>query len=596
MKKYLLILFVAFVVSQGFAFNFKTVATLPEGQDGYYGFIRVFDTNHNGLKELIFNSYRGLGNWYIIDYEYALNNQYSILDTIAFYYGDGWTLGYIDNDSLADIIIQRRDTIIVFESPSYDSCPTKKVWGSSIKTISVAPSYITDLDKDGNKEILTSNIAAESVFIFECTADNQYDLVYTNNVTAYGGNILAFAHDDFDRDSLREFVTGGIEGQVVLWECTGPDQYQVVWNDTVIAPNAYDVVSANDMDQDGKPEFIIGACRFASFNHTAVWTFCESNGLNSYAPIFIDSLTNIDGSYYKAVSYCGDIDNDSIPEAVLAVGSNWVIYKATGDNQFQRIYKAYATDNGRSNTSICIADMNGNGYAEIIESGSIDSAGFTIGGETKIWEIMGEVTFDSLRLTQLDSCIQVKWATSKQFANYGFSVYRSTALGGPYSIIYETNDTIRLDTTLLNYTYNDSNVTTGTWYYYKVQAKLLNDSTQFFGPDSALGVEGRPGEGIPNIEFRMDQNAPNPFAHSTTIKYQIPQAGNLSLKVYNVAGQLVKILIDENTNPLRSGEGREGSITWDGRDQNNQKVSNGVYFYKLQAGNQQAIKKLIVLR
>ena len=458
--------------------------------------------------------------------------------------------------------------------------------GGGIKTIAVAPSYITDLDKDGKKEILTSNIDAESIFVFECSGDNQYDLVYTNNVTGYGGNILTFAFDDFDQDSLMEFVTGGSIGQVILWECTGDNQYQVVWADTVEpAYTAYDVVSAKDMDQDGKPEFIIGATRFASFNHTTVWTFYESNGPNSYISIFVDSLNNIDGSDYYSASYCGDIDNDSIPEAVLAVGSNWVVYKATGDNQFQRIYKAYATDNNRSNTSICIADMNGNGYAEIIESGAVNS---TV-SETKIWEICGEITWDSLTASSKDSCIEVKWSTTRQFANYGFNVYRSTAVGGPYNIIHETNDTIRLDTATLFYAFNDSAVTTGTKYYYKVQAKLLNDSTQYIGPDSATGVEGRPGDYV-HYAFELGNCYPNPVKGQANIQFTLPIAGKASLKIYNIQGQLVKTLLEDE---LPAGT---HNISWDAKNNNGKQAANGVYLYKLIAGGKSATNKLILVK
>ncbi|MBI4726845.1 T9SS type A sorting domain-containing protein [candidate division TA06 bacterium] len=114
--------------------------------------------------------------------------------------------------------------------------------------------------------------------------------------------------------------------------------------------------------------------------------------------------------------------------------------------------------------------------------------------------------------------------------------------------------------------------------------------------NTSTGVEGMPGDSIQRIPLRLVQNSPNPFSHATTIKYQIPQAGNVSLKVYNVAGQLVKTLIDENSNSLRNREGREGSVTWDGRDRNNQQVSNGIYFYQLQAGDKQATKKLIKLK
>jgi len=558
------------------------------------GLTKAYDTNHDSNLELIF--YVNNSKYFVADYEYASFNQYLFADTLK----QGkwwlqWAFGDFNNNTYTDMLISGPsiDTINIYESSSYNTYPKNYV--TRLKT-NLPPGftclyYYVDLDRDGLTDILTYSDSNDTLSVYENTTGNNYALAFQQLVVPYSA-AFAFAIGDADMDNKTEFITGGTSGRILIYKCFGNNDYQIIWMDTTrISRAAYDPVFVPDMDGDSLPEFIMGCFHVnSSGKYTAVWKYYEADttNANNYNLIFVDSLNTNEYSDYTAVSSCGDIDGDGITEAVLATQNNWVIYKATGDNQFQRIYKAYATVNGRNNTSLCVADMNGNGYAEVIEGGVFTSTT----SETKIWEIMGEVTFDSLRLTQLDSCIQVKWATSKQFASYGFNLWRAVGADSNYSIIHETNDTIRLDTALLNYTFNDSNVTTGLTYYYKVQAKALNDSSLFFGPVNVLytGISGKPWEPVITYSYKLGQNAPNPFKQLTTINYQLPKAGQVSLKIYNIAGQVVKTLTDGVQGPGAY------NVKWNGMDQNNQKVSNGIYFYKLVTGDKQAIKKMIILK
>jgi hypothetical protein len=121
---------------------------------------------------------------------------------------------------------------------------------------------------------------------------------------------------------------------------------------------------------------------------------------------------------------------------------------------------------------------------------------------------------------------------------------------------------------------------------------------KYTGPD-ANAVAGEP---VNNEQLAINnvlQNSPNPFSHQTTIKYQVPQTGKISLKIYNISGQLVKTLVNEETSPSTpspQGEGRVGSVVWDGRDDNGQRVSNGVYVYRLQSDSQCLSRKMILLK
>jgi FlgD Ig-like domain len=89
---------------------------------------------------------------------------------------------------------------------------------------------------------------------------------------------------------------------------------------------------------------------------------------------------------------------------------------------------------------------------------------------------------------------------------------------------------------------------------------------------------------------QLSQNYPNPFNPTTTVAYNLTQAGNVELEVYNVKGQLVKTLVNEY-----KAVG-DHSITWNGTDENNKQVSSGMYFYKLNTADYSCAKKMIMIK
>jgi len=91
-------------------------------------------------------------------------------------------------------------------------------------------------------------------------------------------------------------------------------------------------------------------------------------------------------------------------------------------------------------------------------------------------------------------------------------------------------------------------------------------------------------------DYVLDQNYPNPFNPTTQIRFGIPQAGNVTLKIYNSVGQLVKTLVDGNMS-----EGYH-QVTWDATDNSGNKLSSGVYFYRITAGTFTQVNKMMLLK
>ncbi|MCK9334483.1 MAG: choice-of-anchor J domain-containing protein [Candidatus Cloacimonetes bacterium] len=85
-------------------------------------------------------------------------------------------------------------------------------------------------------------------------------------------------------------------------------------------------------------------------------------------------------------------------------------------------------------------------------------------------------------------------------------------------------------------------------------------------------------------------NYPNPFNPETTIRFSVKEAGPVSIDIYNLKGQLVKTLLSDNK------AAGEHSVIWKGTDNNNQPVSSGVYFYKMNAGKYSSTRKMIMMK
>ena len=92
------------------------------------------------------------------------------------------------------------------------------------------------------------------------------------------------------------------------------------------------------------------------------------------------------------------------------------------------------------------------------------------------------------------------------------------------------------------------------------------------------------------VTEKLFQNYPNPFNNSTTINFALPSAGNVKLTVYDITGKLVRTLINYNLNAGYH------NIVWNGSGDNGLKVASGVYIFKIEAGNFNQKRKMMLLK
>ena len=137
--------------------------------------------------------------------------------------------------------------------------------------------------------------------------------------------------------------------------------------------------------------------------------------------------------------------------------------------------------------------------------------------------------------------------------------------------------------TKTKYEYMDNSVDVGSYYIYRISDIAYNGNVTYHNPVVV--------EVLPPSEFILEQNYPNPFNPSTTMRFSLPEQGKVRLIIYDVLGREIYKVIDKQIIPAGNHE-----IQWSGRNKTGQQVASGIYFYRIQANNFSAIRKMILLK
>ena len=170
--------------------------------------------------------------------------------------------------------------------------------------------------------------------------------------------------------------------------------------------------------------------------------------------------------------------------------------------------------------------------------------------------------------------IQISWNTLTETNNSGFEIERKTESSEWFKITFVPGFGTTTETH--SYTYNDNYLQGGRYFY---RLKQINQNGSFVYSDM-INIE----VSIPE-EFTLEQNYPNPFNPETNIRFRIPEFGHVSLKVYDILGNEIATLVNEEK-PAGSYE----------VDFNASALPSGVYFYRLEANGFSQTKKMILMK
>jgi hypothetical protein len=168
----------------------------------------------------------------------------------------------------------------------------------------------------------------------------------------------------------------------------------------------------------------------------------------------------------------------------------------------------------------------------------------------------------------------LNWITATEINNLGFFIDRKFGNNNFMEVAFVKGK--GSTTEMSSYSFNDNNLSPGSYIYRLKQMDF--DGKVNYSKSVITNVT------VPAV-FSLEQNYPNPFNPGTTIKYSIPQDGIVSLVIFNILGEKVLTLVNQN---MKTGK---HEVKFDASN-----YASGIYFYKLDAGQCTQIKKMILLK
>jgi len=184
------------------------------------------------------------------------------------------------------------------------------------------------------------------------------------------------------------------------------------------------------------------------------------------------------------------------------------------------------------------------------------------------------VNLESMSATQSHNNVTISWTTSIETNNLGFDIERKT----DNSIFTKIGFIQGKGTTRVkqSYSFTDNNLISGS-YTYRINQIDINGTVHLLKEINVI-------VGMPTV-YSLEQNFPNPFNPATTIKYQLPKAGFVTLKIFDVLGREVTTLVNQYQFAGRFSV-----------DFNASKLSSGVYIYELKTPDYNSCKKMILIK
>jgi glucose/arabinose dehydrogenase len=206
---------------------------------------------------------------------------------------------------------------------------------------------------------------------------------------------------------------------------------------------------------------------------------------------------------------------------------------------------------------------------------------YTLASDGKIYNFKSTalpVQLTNFSAKQYNGIVSLKWETETEIENLGFDIERKTALDKQFikiGFIKGSGNSI----TPNRYSFSDTK-NQGGKSSYRLRQINTNGATIYSNEIEVIVIPS---------EYILYQNYPNPFNSSTVIKYALPFDSKITLEVYNIIGERIGQLVNE--------ERSAGYYTIDFNSSSfSRSISSGVYFYRIHAGNFVSAKKMILLK
>lgn len=204
------------------------------------------------------------------------------------------------------------------------------------------------------------------------------------------------------------------------------------------------------------------------------------------------------------------------------------------------------------------------------------------------WEVgnlsgLLSICLSAFEATAYKGKVRIYWRTESEVDNAYWFIERNIDREGDWENIVSIPGQ-GTKPTPTEYSYIDKDIGRDGRYYYRLLSVDVNGDRETYGPVSAT-VQGN----IPRL-YALHNVYPNPFSKQLLIRYDIPKSSYVSLRVYNIAGQVIRTLVNGKV------KADYYSIVWDGRNDMDREVGYGVYFLRMDAGSFTKTRKLLLVR
>ncbi len=582
------------------------------------------DLDGNGKGEILATSYSGGGR--VVAFEAVGNDSISLVwVSPAVTGGDGATPRYVttgdlDNDGRKEIIFQVGNLgVYIYEwdgvSGSHNYGTTYSQFLSNTTLGIATPALIgnteyfevTDLDIDGNNELV---MAMNN----DANGEDKYFII-----KAVGGW-------DTDNPGFSSFDTAFVAKRTDL----------VPWAVSGGSPVA--MISAQ-LDGVGKKEMIVHNWNFKNVtilrDSVGKWAFADTaaqptrNNLkktNIYLGEYSPGLRRDDVALFSGFAF--DIDRDGRQEVYLPTYLNSGTQKENSGKVHMIHYDPPDSINIIDSTNVTTLSVLG-------PADSVASFGYGYGDidgdhnfEIYVASIYGAASKGGYNVVQLEfqqgtnKNNPANWTSSVLYTGES-TIYSAMTITDSLSGSGGRRDTTwTIDNSFVSKMYarksdfdkdgkedlilpyqalvDSITITTKTWNVDSV--KYLNTTTKIVNPKRwalriiegsvvTTGVEAKDLTIIMPDDYVLEQNFPNPFNPTTTIRFKLPIRDRVSLRIYDMLGREVRTLVDHQEYPAGPSQ-----VVWDGKANGGQPVSSGTYFYSLIYGNFKKTMKMSLVK